>query len=76
MSAMIQIRNVPDELHRKLKARAALEGKTLSDYLLQAVSELASRPSADEWLARVRSREPMDLGDETVKIIRAQREGQ
>jgi plasmid stability protein len=75
MSAMIQIRNVPDDLHRKLKARAALEGKSLSDYLLQAVAEIAARPSVEEWMARVRSREPMNLGEETVEIIRAHREG-
>ena len=45
MSTMIQIRNVPDALHRKLKSRAALEGKSLSDYLLQAIDELAAKPS-------------------------------
>ena len=41
MSAMIQIRNVPDALHRKLKSRAALAGMTLSDYLLRQILEIA-----------------------------------
>ena len=75
MSAMIQIRNVPDELHRKLKARAALQGKSLSDYLLDSIAEIAERPSVEEWRARLRTREPVDLGDETVEFLRAEREG-
>jgi uncharacterized protein (DUF1778 family) len=75
MSAMIQIRNVPDELHRKLKARAALQGKSLSDFLLATIAEVAERPSVEEWRARLRTREPMNLGDETLEILRADREG-
>jgi plasmid stability protein len=75
MTAMIQIRNVPDELHRKLKARAALQGKSLSDYLLEGIAEMAERPSVEEWRARLRTREPMNLGDETLEILRAEREG-
>jgi hypothetical protein len=71
---MIQIRNVPDDLHRKLKARAALEGRSLSDYLLQAISDLAARPSVEEWRARLHTREPVDLGDETVEFLRAERD--
>ncbi len=74
MSTMIQIRNVPDELHRKLKARAALQGKSLSDLLLQMIAEAAERPSVEEWRARLRTREPVDLGDETVEYLRAERD--
>jgi plasmid stability protein len=48
MTAMIQIRNVPDALHRKLKARAALLGKSLSDYLLESIADLADKPSVEE----------------------------
>ena len=44
MSTMIQIRNVPDALHRRLKARAALAGMSLSDYLLSEIREVAERP--------------------------------
>jgi hypothetical protein len=75
MSGMIQIRNVPDALHRKLKARAALQGKSLSAYLLETIAELAEKPSVEEWRARLRTREPMNLGDETLEILRADREG-
>jgi antitoxin FitA len=51
MSKMVQIRNVPDALHRKLKARAADAGQTLSDYLLAEIGRLAARPSREEGLA-------------------------
>ncbi len=74
MSAMIQIRNVPDALHRKLKARAALLGKSLSDYLLENIAEVADKPSLEEWRARLQSREPMNLGGETVALLRAERD--
>ena len=74
MTAMIQIRNVPDALHRKLKARAALIGKSLSDYLLENITELAEKPSVEEWRARLASREPMNLRDETIEHLRADRE--
>lgn len=64
MSSMIQIRNVPDALHRELKVRAAQTGMTLSDYLLAELRALAVRPTMREWLERsegwsaVRSSEP------------------
>ena len=74
MPTMIQIRNVPDALHRKLKARAALLGKSLSDYLLENITELAEKPSLEEWRARLATREPLNLGAETVEILRAERE--
>ena len=45
MSKMIQLRHVPDDLHRKLKARAAMEGLSLSDYLLQEIRRIAERPT-------------------------------
>jgi plasmid stability protein len=47
MSTMIQIRNVPDALHRRLKSRAALAGMSLSDYLLQQIREVAERPTIE-----------------------------
>ena len=70
---MIQIRNVPDELHRALKARAALEGRTLSDYILAELPRLAEKPSAEQVLARVRARTPVG-GPPAEELIRAQRE--
>jgi plasmid stability protein len=54
MSKMIQIRNVPDEVHKRFKVRAAEAGMTLSDYLLAEMEVLAARPSAREWMARVK----------------------
>ncbi len=75
MSAMIQIRDVPEELHRKLKSRAALQDKSLSDYLLDSISQIAKVPSLEEWQARQATREPMNLRTETLEILRAEREG-
>ena len=56
MSKMIQLRHVPDDLHRRLKARAALEGLSLSDYLLREVRRVAERPTVEEIWERVRRR--------------------
>jgi antitoxin FitA len=53
MTATIQIRNVPDALHRRLKSRAALAGKSLSDYLLDEIRFAAERPMLDELRARL-----------------------
>jgi hypothetical protein len=53
MSKMIQIRNVPDELHRTLKVRVAKAGMTLSDYLLSEIEQVAEKPTMNEWLERV-----------------------
>ena len=52
MSKMIQIRNVPDDLHRTLKVRAAKAGMTLSDYLLSEIEQVAEKPTMSEWLER------------------------
>jgi len=60
---MIQIRNVPDDLHRTLKVRAAKAGMTLSDYLLSEIEKAAEEPTMSEWLERVRSREPVELDE-------------
>jgi len=67
---MIQIRNVPDELHRTLKVRAAKAGMTLSDYLLSEIEQVAEEPTISEWLERVRSREPVELDDRPDATIR------
>lgn len=53
---MIQVRNVPDELHRSLKARAAREGTTLSDLILHELPRLASQPSPEQLIGRIRAR--------------------
>lgn len=70
----IQIRNVPDDVHRKLKARAAEAGMTLSDYLLAEVRQLAELPTLEEWVVRVRSRKLHDLKERPADIIRRARD--
>ena len=74
MSRMVQIRNVPDALHRKLKIRAADAGRTLSDYLLAELERLAARPTRHEMLARIHSRKRVTLKTSVATVIREERE--
>lgn len=73
MPKMIQLRNVPDDLHRKLKARAALQGLSLSDYLIAEARRLAERPTVEELRARLSERDPVKLRIPAARIIRAAR---
>jgi plasmid stability protein len=76
MSKMIQVRNVPDDVHRTLKARAAAEGLSLSDYIKRDLEASAARRSFEEINARVRARRPSGVRTEDiVGIIRAARDG-
>ena len=70
---MVQIRHVPDDLHRELKARAALAGMSLSDYLLRVLRREVDRPSREQWLRELSEREPIDVGTLPEEIIREQR---
>jgi hypothetical protein len=74
MSRMIQVKGVPDGVHRRLKARAALRGQTLSDYLRGEMERLAARPSPDELLALLDREAPAALGDSAAPEIRRGRE--
>lgn len=74
MSVMIQIRNVPAALHRKLKARAALAGMSLSDYLLSEVREVAERPTPDEIRARLAALPPIVSKMSAADAVRAERD--
>lgn len=74
MSAMIQIRNVPDELHRRLKSRAALAGMSLSDFLLSEIRQVAERPTLEELRVRLASRPPVVPGESPADAVRAERE--
>ncbi len=76
MSKMIQLRHVPDELHRKLKARAAMEGLSLSDYLLQEVKSLAERPTLNDLRRRLADRDSVTPRIPPAKAVRAERERQ
>jgi plasmid stability protein len=74
MSKMIQIRNVPDDLHRKLKMRAAKEGLSLSDYLLRMAEREANTLSIEELSERIRRRGRIEIDVSTADIIREGRE--
>ncbi len=71
---MIQLRNVPDRLHRRLKARAALAGMSLSDYLVSEIKEIAERPTLAEMRERLHQREPISVPIRTARIVREERE--
>ena len=71
---MIQIRNVPEALHRKLKARAAEAGMSLSDYLLADLRKAAERPTPDELRERLRARLPVALPEPAARAVRAERD--
>jgi plasmid stability protein len=74
MSVMVQIRNMPDELHRKLKSRAALAGMSLSDDLMAEIRQIAARPTMGEMRERLLRLPPADLPESPVDIIRAERD--
>jgi plasmid stability protein len=73
MPVMVQIRNMQDELHRKLKSRAALAGMSLSEYLMAEIRQIAARPTMEEMRERLRSRAPVDLPESPVDAIHAER---
>ena len=74
MAKMIQLRNVPDDLHRLLKARAALEGMSLSDYLLTEIRYSAERPTLGELRERLHQRMPVVPDVPPAEIIRKLRD--
>ena len=74
MNKHIQIREIPEETHRKLKARAAAEGMSMSDYLKRLIDQDLRRP---DWASIKRRRAQMDLvdlGEDAVRIIREERD--
>ena len=74
---MIQLRNVPDALHRKLKARAALTGTSLSDCLIAEIrrsAECAERPTIEDLRARLQGRSPVDLDIPPADAVRRERD--
>ncbi|RPI09052.1 MAG: hypothetical protein EHM71_06960 [Zetaproteobacteria bacterium] len=74
MPKMIQLRHVPDDLHRLLKARAALRGLPLSEYLIREARRLAERPTADELRSRLAERAAVQPRISPAKAVRAERE--
>ncbi len=74
MSKMIQIRNVPETLHRTLKARAALAGMSLSDYLLSEIREVAERPTVEELRKRIAERSTVNPSIPPAEMVRQERD--
>jgi plasmid stability protein len=71
---MIQLRNVPDALHRILKVRAAMAGMSLSDFLMAEIREIAERPSLAELRERLHKRKPVSIQIDTARMVREERE--
>lgn len=74
MSMMIQIRNVPNTLHRRLKSRAALAGMSLSDYLLSEIRAVAERPTIEELRERLQQRASVAPSLAPADAVRAERD--
>ena len=75
MNKTIQIRNVPEKLHRKLKARAAAQGMTLTDYLREEIERLATKPTLKEWVRKVRETgNVVDTEFSAAELIRQDRD--
>ena len=74
MTKMIQVRHVPDSVHRALKAKAALAGKSLSDWILEELETLAAMPTEEELLERLREAEPFSMRRSSAKMIRKDRD--
>jgi plasmid stability protein len=72
---MIQIRNVPEDLHRRLKARAAMAGLSLSDMLLREFKAVAERPTVEEMRARLAQLPPVVTVETSAEAVRAERDG-
>ena len=74
MSKMIQLRHVPDSLHRQLKARAAMSGLPLSDYLIREVRKIAEQPTLEEMRERLQGREVYRGKKTPTEILRMERD--
>jgi len=75
MSTMIQIRHVPDEIHRTLKSRAAKAGMSLSDYLLAELRQIAERPTMEEMRERLRRLSSENPDPSATQLLREERDG-
>jgi plasmid stability protein len=70
---MLQVRNVPDDVHAELRRRARAAGVSLSDYVLRELERVAARPPIEEVLARSASRRLVIPMSDVVEAIRAER---
>jgi plasmid stability protein len=74
MAVMIQVRHVPTKLHRRLKARAALAGVSLSDYILAELERTLERPTRAELIDRVANRSAIDPALPLARFLREERD--
>ncbi|MFW6010380.1 MAG: FitA-like ribbon-helix-helix domain-containing protein [Gemmatimonadota bacterium] len=74
MSKMIQVRNVPESLHRELVERARARGQSLTAYIQEILEREVARPPAREVFDRLRGREPVDLGAPANQLLRRERD--
>lgn len=74
MPKALQIRNVPDRIHHTLKARAALAGSSLSEYLLAELRAIAERPTPEELFERIRRLGPVEVSESPADAVRAERD--
>jgi len=75
MTVMLQVRNVPEQVHRTLKARAAQAGLSLSDYVLAELRRVAERPTREELIARLARRPSVRLRQGAAQALRRERDG-
>ena len=73
MSKTPRIRNVPDEVHRRLKSRAALAGMSMSEYVLREIEQSLSRPTREEVFARIAELPPIELDPPVAEVLRGER---
>jgi plasmid stability protein len=73
MPKMLQVRNVPEELHRELVRRARARGMTLTDYVREILEREAGRMPREEFFARIHADEPVELDRPVAEIIREER---
>lgn len=74
MTTTVQIRNVSSEFHRRLKARAAMEGMSMSEYILREVGKALDRPTREEVLDRIRAQPDRRLSPTPAEVIRDERD--
>ena len=74
MAKMLQIRNVPDDLHRRLKARSALAGLSMSDYVLREIRKSLTRPTREEVFARIAELPPIEVDPPVAEVLRDERQ--
>jgi len=74
MSKMIQLRNVPDPIHRRLKAKAAMEGVSLSELLIREVRKIAERPTLEEMRKRLEARPIRTFKRSPTELLREERD--